>query len=276
MAMKLTDPPPLRYTGGKWRLADWIISHFPAHDCYCEPFCGGASIFFRKEPSKIEVLNDLNGDLVNFFRVLRTRTEDLVREIDLTPFSREEYELAYEPCEDELERARRFYVCCYQSFGSFSGRRTGWRHMKNWKRGSSITNEWARLKGLHMAAARLKQAQIEALPAVQVLQDYDTPRTLFYVDPPYVYKTRSDGGRKRYSVEMTDDDHRQLAEVLHHLQGAVILSGYRSDLYAELYRDWTVLSKSTTTNGNSSAMEYLWLSPKAVSLGVLPLFEETK
>lgn len=272
-SMILRDPPPLRYTGGKWLLADWIINQMPPHETYCEPFCGGAAVFFRKHPSKLEILNDLSGDIVNFFTVLRTRTEDLVRAIDLTPYSREEYELSYQPCEDELERARRFYVCCYQSFGSFSGRRTGWRKMKNYKRGTSITSEWARLDGLLKAAARLKDAQIENRPAVEVLRDYDTPKTLFYVDPPYVYGTRSGGGRKRYVFEMTDDDHRQLANVLHQLEGAVILSGYQSELYAELYADWTVLTKTTTTNGNGSATEYLWMSPKAVALGALPLFD---
>lgn len=276
-AMKFFDPPPLRYTGGKWILADWIISQMPPHDAYVEPFCGGAAIFFRKERSKIEVLNDLSGDLVNFFTVLRTQTDELVRAIDLTPYARDEYESSYLPSDEPLERARRFYTCCWQSFGSFSGRKTGWRSIRNWKRGTSTTDEWARLDGLLMAAARLKHAQIENRPAVTVLQHYDSAKTLFYVDPPYVLKSRSqDVGRKRYQHEMTDDDHRQLAEALHRVQGMVILSGYQSSLYEELYSDWTVITKTTTTNGNSSALEYLWLNPAATAMGSLPLFGDIK
>lgn len=272
--MQFFDPPPLRWTGSKWQLANWLISQFPPHELYCEPYCGGAAIFFRKWPSKIEVLNDLDGDVVNFFTVLRERTEDLVRAIHLTPYAREEYELAYKPSADPLERARRFYVCSRQSFGAFAGRKTGWRSQRNWNRGTSITGEWRRLEGLLMAAERLKDALIERDDALDVIARYDGPRALFYVDPPYVLSSRSQGvGRKRYQHEMTDDDHRRLAEVLHQVRGMVLVSGYDSALYRELYAGWTVASKTTTTNGNSSATEYVWLSPRASSVGALPLFE---
>lgn len=273
MAMLLTDPPPVRYVGAKWMLADWIKGNMPPHDLYCEPFCGGASVFFRKEPSAIEVINDLSGDVVNFFRVLRTRADELIQAIELTPYSREEYHNSYEPCEDELERARRFYVKTRQSFGSSGGRKTGWRAQRNRNRGTSVTNEWRRVEGLYKAVDRLKNAHIECDTAINVIQRYDSPKSLFYVDPPYVFSSRSDGGRARYSHEMSDSDHRQLAEVLQRVQGAVMLSGYKSELYEELYGHWRVLEKSTTTNGNSMAIEYLWLSPNAVDLGKLPLFE---
>lgn len=275
--MTFFDPPPLRYTGSKWQLADWIISTLPPHDLYLEPYCGGAAIFFRKWPSKIEVLNDLNGDVINFFTILRTRTEELVRAVNLTPYSREEYLLSYEPCDDPLEKARRFYVCSRQSFGAFANRKTGWRTQKNWNRGRSISAEWQRLEGLLMAAERLKEAIIESDDALSVIQRYDTPKSVMYVDPPYVLSSRSGGKkRKRYSHEMTDDDHRALADVLHQVKGAVLLSGYDSPLYRELYEGWHVLQKSTTTNGNSSATEFLWISPNAQKLTLLPLFGNTK
>lgn len=270
--MDFFDPPPLRYTGSKWILADWIMGYFPPHTLCCEPFCGGAAIFFRKQPSYIEVLNDLSGDVVNFFTVLRNRSEELIQAVELTPYAREEYELAYEPCDDPLERARRFYVCSRQSFGSFAGRKTGWRTLKTWNRRTSITREWARLDGLLLAAARLKEAQIENDDALAVIQRYDAPGSLFYVDPPYVFHSRSDGGRARYQHEMSDEQHRQLADVLNRVQGMVILSGYKSALYEELYGHWPVFQKSTTTNGNSTAVEYLWLSPNANRMSSLPLF----
>lgn len=273
--MEFFDAPPLRWTGGKWKMADWIISQFPPHELYCEPFAGGAAVFFRKWPSRIEILNDLNGDVVNFFTMLRTRPAELVQAIDLTPYSRAEYELAYEPCDEPMEKARRFYVLSRQSFGAYAGKKTGWRSQRNWNRGTSITGEWARLDGLLMAADRLKDALIECDDAAAVIQRYDGARALFYVDPPYVLSSRSQGAkRQRYTHEMTDADHRELATVLHQVQGMVLLSGYRSALYAELYPGWSMVTKSATTNGNSSAEECLWLSPRATALSNLPLFED--
>lgn len=259
---KFFDVPTLRYIGAKWKLADWIIGQFPPHELYCEPFCGSAAIFFRKPISPIEVLNDAYGDLVNFFRILRERPDDLIHQIQLTPFSREEYELAYEPADDSLERARRFYVLCWQSFGAYSGKKSGWRVQKNTGRGTRITREWKRIAGLRYGADRLLDAQIENKDAVDVIRYFDSPTTLFYVDPPYVKSARSEGSRSRYEHEMNDADHRRLAEVLHQVDGMVVLSGYDSALYQELFGDWRCFSKTTTTNGNSTAIEYVWVSPK--------------
>lgn len=253
--------PLLRYTGAKWKLADWIISQFPPHKLYIEPFCGSAAIFFRKSQSKIEVLNDRYGVLVNFFRVLRERPEQLIKQIELTPFSRAEYEAAYEPSDDPLESARRFYVLSWQSFGAFAGRRSGWRYQKNTHRGTLITREWQRTEGLWTSAKRLRDAQIDNLDAIKAMQTYDSETTLHYVDPPYVKVARSEGSRSRYMHEMNDQDHRELAACLHSLKGMVILSGYDCKLYRELFGDWRRIEKSTSTNGNSDAMESLWLSP---------------
>lgn len=271
-AMKFFDPPPVRYMGSKWQLADWIIAQMPPHVTYVEPYCGSAAVFFRKEPSRIEVLNDLNNDVLNFFEMLRNRPDDLVRVIDLTPFSRAEYERAFESCSDTLERARRFYVRCYQAYGNGGIRRkTGWRHVITDNRGSTPSGDWSRLTGLLKAARRLKEAQIENRDALWVIEHYDTERTLFYIDPPYVLKSRKRAA-KRYLHEMLDEEHRQLAEVLHRIRGMVILSGYKSPLYEELYPDWQVTTKTTTTNGNSTAVEYLWLSPNATEMSRWPLF----
>lgn len=138
----------------------------------------------------------------------------------------------------------------------------------------SLVGEWRRMEGLLMAAERLRDAQIECEEALAVIQRYDGPAAVFYVDPPYVLRTRSGGGRQRYVHEMSDDDHRALAATLHRIRGAALISGYDSDLYRELYADWRVVSKSATTNGNSSAMEYLWISPRADDLKRLPLFNQ--
>lgn len=271
-AMKFFDPPPVRYFGSKWQLADWIIEQMPPHTSYVEPYCGGASVFFRKAPSALEVLNDLNGDVVNFFEVLRGRTDELVNQVDLTPFSRMEYERSFEPCDEPLERARRFYVRSWQAFGSGGILKpTGWRHQLNTARGTGVAQEWSRLSGLFKGAYRLKDAQIECRDALEIIQRYDTPETLFYVDPPYVLSARE---RKydRYVHELTDGAHRQLAAALHQVQGMVMLSGYRSELYDELYGDWHCSTKTNTTNGNSTSVEYLWISPRANDLQRLPLF----
>ncbi len=273
-AMQFFDPPPVRYMGSKWQLAKWIISHMPPHDIYVEPFCGGAAIFFRKSPSELEALNDLNGEVLNFFDVLRTREDELVRAIDLTPYSEAEYERSLEPMvADSLERARRFYVRSYQGIGGGSARRAGWRSVTDLARGSTPASDWSRLTGLHKGAHRLKAAQLHNQSALEIIARYDTAKTLFYVDPPYVLDSRKDS-RNVYAHEMTDLQHRELADVLHHISGMALLSGYQCDLYDELYADWHVTSKTTTTNGNSTATEYLWISPNASNLNRWPLFEE--
>ena len=271
--MKFFDPPPVRYLGSKWQLADWLVAQFPPHELYCEPFAGSAAVFFRKYPSAIEVLNDVDGEVVNFFRVLRSQPEDLVNAIDLTPWSRAEYDLSYEPCDDPLERARRFYVRSRQSFCGYTARKSGWRTIKKLKAARDITGEWRRLDGLLMAADRLKDALVECLDACTVIARYDHDKALFYVDPPYVKRSRSDSGTSRYPHEMTDDDHAALAKVLHQIEGMALVSGYDSELYRELYSDWQVISKTTTTNGNSKAVEYLWISRKAADIARLPLFD---
>lgn len=273
-SLKFFDPPPVRYFGSKWQLADWIIGQFPPHVSYVEPFCGGASIFFRKEPSGLEVLNDLNGDVVNFFEVLRRRTDELVREVDLTPFARTEYERSFEPCDDPLERARRFYVRSWQAFGSGGiAKPTGWRHQLNMNRGTGVAKEWSRLGGLYLGAQRLKAAQIECRDVLEIIERYDTEDTLFYIDPPYVLSAR-ERKYERYVHEFSDDQHRQLANALHQVAGMVLLSGYQCPLYEELYGDWHVSTKTNTTNGNSTSIEYLWSNPNATDLARLPLFAQ--
>lgn len=264
--------PPVRYYGGKWRIGSWIIQQFPPHTCYVEPFCGGASVLFQKSPSKFEVINDLNGEVINFFDVLRSRPDDLVDALQLTPFSREEHRRAHQlDTDDPLERARRFYVRSRQSFGSGEGRyNTGWRFQKNDRRGSSCIDEWNSLHHLYDAARRLKNVQIECDDAFRVLRRFDGPETLFYVDPPYMFSTRY-SNEQRYRHEMLDKQHIELAEALQKLVGMVLISGYESELYNDLFTSWRRISKDTKTNGNNEATEYLWINPHADD-ELLPLF----
>lgn len=271
--------PPVRYYGGKWKIASWIIEQFPPHVCYVEPFCGAANVLFRKVPSRFEVINDLNNNLVTFFDVLRSRPVELLRAIDLTPYSREEHRRAHDEVplqhpDRPLEIARRFYVRSRQSFGSGEGEySTGWRFQRNDTRGgSSVTDEWSNLDNLRAAVERLKSVQIESDTATACIKRFDAPGTLFYVDPPYIFETRY-SNEHRYAHEMSNDEHRGLAALLKVVQGMVIISGYKSDLYEELYDGWRCVEKSTTTNGNSAAIEYLWISPKADEVNKLPLFD---
>ncbi len=254
----------LRWYGGKWRLAPWIIGHFPPHVAYCEPYGGAASVLLRKPPSKIETWNDLNSRLVSFFRTLREREQDLVRAIELTPYAREEYELAHQQADDPLEDARRFYVLTHQGrAGAGSGRhRSGWRYERNDNRtGGPVADEFT-AKQLPAVAARLKHVQIEHDDAPAVITRYDTPATLFYVDPPYVGSTRSHAWA-HYVHELSDDDHRALAAQLHQVAGMVALSGYPSALYDELYADWHQVRCMATVESSANVPEVLWLSPAA-------------
>lgn len=265
--MKFTRPA-LRYYGGKWRIAPWVISHFPPHHCYVEPFAGAGSVMFRKEPAPFEVMNDLDGNVVNFFRVLRERTEELKRAIEFTPFSREEATLAGEPTSDELELARRFYIRSWQTQhgAPFLGN-NGWRFGRRGGHDKrSAVDDWNDTKRLPAIASRLKNVQIERDDALKTIVRFDTDQTLFYCDPPYVASTRKDRWADNgYECEMTDEQHRQLAEVLQDIKGMAVVSGYSSALYEELYQGWRKVSIENRTARNTLMTESIWISPAAAS-----------
>jgi DNA adenine methylase len=270
------ESPAIRYHGGKWRLAPWIISQFPAHRRYVEPFAGGANVLLRKRPAEIEVYNDLNGQVVNFFRVLRERGDELARAIELTPFSREEYDRAHEPATDELETARRFYVLAWQGFGSPIAKwNTGWRWVKQGEPRS--IRQWNRVDHLWQIAARLKWVYLERQPAIDIIKQFDTAETLVYCDPPYLSETRSKWRLSAYGdTEMTNDDHRQLADVLHGIEGMAIISGYPSALYDELYHDWQRVTCEAVNDAAKVTVECLWLSPAALRRGrQMRMFDES-
>ena len=267
---------PVPYFGSKQRIAPWIASLLPLHAHYVEPFCGGLSVLLAKGPSPMETVNDLDGDLMNFWRVLRERTEDLVRACDLTPHARAELAAAWDPTEDEIERARRVWVRLSQGRGGMM-RRTGWRHYTA-SSGSSIGMP-GYLNGyrdrLLPAAARLADVSLECLPALTVIGKYGSAAdVLLYVDPPYLRSTRGDAN-SRYGVEMkAEEEHRELAAALADCKAAVVLSGYGSPLYDELYDGWHRYEQQTMT-GNAKAAkgrtEVLWSN--RVLAGRMSLFD---
>lgn len=233
--------------GGKYSHLDWILPLLPPATHYCEPFGGSAAILINREPSPVETYNDIDGELVNFFRVLRDQKERLIEAIGLTPFSREEFELAISgPTEgiSDLELARRFYVRARQvRTGLAQKASTGrWAHCLLTSRAgmAGAVSRWlGAVEDLPYIAQRLLRVQIEHASATEVIQRYDSIETLFYCDPPYPHDSRTD--HNAYAYEMTDDQHRTLAEVLHSVKGKVALSGYQSPLMQELYGNWRAI-----------------------------------
>lgn len=256
--------PALRWHGGKWLLAPWIISHFPKHQVYVEPFGGAASVLIRKPRAYAEVYNDLDQSVVNLFRVLRSdRAGQLVNALRLTPFSREEFRAAYQPCSDELERARRLIVRSFMGFGSNGhNRSTGFRANSN-RSGTTPAHDWCNYPdGLIAIIERWRGVIVENKDACAVMAQHDSENTLHYVDPPYVFDTRADLS-KDYAHELTDEQHRELLTFLRELRGMVILSGYPSHIYDDALTGWHRVQRQALADGARKRTEVLWINPQA-------------
>lgn len=252
--------PPFAYFGGKTTIADRIAASFPAHEHYLEPFAGSLAVLPAKRPSRMETVNDIDHQLMTFWRVLRDRPAELARVCALTPHSRAEYLEAYEPADDDLESARRTWVRVSQS-RTGTLRRTGWRYYID-PAGSS-TSMPGYLAGyvdrMAAVAERLAAVTLECRPALELIDAYGRhDSVLIYADPPYLGSTRL----RNYRHEMTSEgEHRELAAALLEARAAVVLSGYDSPLYAELYAGWHV-TRIATTSGHathdSARTEVLW------------------
>lgn len=271
--------PVLRWHGGKWRLAPWIIQHFPKHRIYVEPFGGAASVLFRKEPSYAEVYNDLDDKVVRLFRVLRRPkcAVELLRQLRLTPFSRVEFNDCYgiDP-PDDLEFCRQFIARSFMGFGSNGHERvTGFRANSN-RSGTTPAHDWKNYPdALEHIISRIAGVVIEHRSALDLMPQHDGSETLFYVDPPYVFGTRSDLS-KDYAHELSDDDHIQLLELLDNLKGMVVLSGYPSEVYENRLGDWQRIERKAFADGAAERTEVLWLNPactRALKTENLDLFE---
>lgn len=267
----LKEGPTLKYPGAKWRLADWIIQHLPQHITFVEPYFGSGAVFFNKPPSKSEYINDLNGEICNLFQVMREQPERLAGLIDFTPYSRDEYEGAYEPTSDPVERARRTLVRHWMSIGGNGGARyaTGWRHSgaksANTK---SCVMEWDRLPDRILShARRLKGAHIENRPALELLGRLNHPSVLAYVDPPYHPATRK--GRMYKEEMLVEAQHVELLEFLaNDWQGMCVLSGYPHPLYDDLLPGWARIERQAGAEMGQSRTEVLWLNPAAEKRGL--------
>jgi DNA adenine methylase len=263
--------PVLRWHGGKWLLAPWVIGHFPPHRCYVEPFGGAASVLIRKPRSYAEVYNDLDGDAVNLFRVLRSdRAADLIAALRLTPFAREEFVEASEASDDPVERARRLVIRSFMGFGSNGHnikRKTGFRANSN-RSGTTTARDWINYpEALAAIVERLRGVIIENRDAAKVMAAHDSPETLHYVDPPYLPETRSiknkydlkyAGGM--YAHEMDAPDHVALLQFLPSLTGVVILSGYPHALYDDALRGWHRIERPHLADGAAKRTEVLWIN----------------
>lgn len=264
--------PPFKYYGAKARLAEWIAAMIPAHRGYVEPFAGSAAVLFAKPPARHEVLNDLDGNVVNFFRVLRDQPDDLIRACKLTPYSREEYMAAdLAEASEPVERARRFFVKCMQGFSANgAGHYAGWSNGSRRGGGSSAMTVRDHVDQLHLIAERLRGVIIDDRSYEHVIPLYDGPDVVIYADPPYLGETRTgiDAERRRSKHYLHDfaseDDHRALAEVLHQAEATVLLSGYRSPLYEDLYGDWDTAEiavqrpSANVAGGTGYATEVIW------------------
>jgi DNA adenine methylase len=252
----------LKYYGSKERIARHIADLMPAHRTYLEPFLGSGSVFFAKPPSLYEVLNDLDGDVVNLFRVIRENAKALSMAIEATPWARDEYAACKLPSEDPIEQARRYLVRCWQAWGGTYG--AGWSRDIG-KRTTSQTHTWSLLpERLVVVAERLKNAYIENRPAVKLIQEFDAIDTLIYADPPYVTNSRS--STRGYRYDMTVDDHIELLAVLRLHSGPVLISGYSHELYDETLSGWRRVVLKGTTQKNAPRDEVVWINPTAVGL----------
>jgi DNA adenine methylase len=292
--------PVLRWHGGKWKIAPWIISHFPKHRIYVEPFGGAASVLMRKKPSYAEVYNDLDDVVVNLFRVLRdgARAARLIEALRLTPFARVEFNEALEAAEDDVERARHLIVRSYMGFGSnaHSGsetaaktgfksftrpdnyQSTGFRANSN-RSGTTPAHDWANYPdALPAIIDRLRSVIVEHRPAIDVMKQHDGGGTLHYVDPPYLPETRSPANKydlkhRMYRHELSVGDHRELLAFLRTLEGFVILSGYPHESYDAALPDWRRVEMDTHADGARDRTEVLWLNPACVAARAMPMQE---
>jgi DNA adenine methylase len=272
VAFRPPTRPALRWHGGKWKLAPWIISHFPPHRIYVEPYGGAASVLLRKVPSFSEIYNDLDDSVVNLFKVLREplTAARLVQVLELTPFSRREFERSYEPAAETIEAARRLIVRSFQGFGSDapSAPKTGFRAQSP-KSGRSPEKDWLNYApALKAVAERLREVVIECRPAPGVMRRHDAVDTLHYVDPPYLWETRSTKRAKgeryhAYAHELDDQAHEDLLELLPSLKGMVVLSGYPAPLYDDALTGWRRVTMAAHADGGRDRTEVLWINPQA-------------
>lgn len=258
----------IRYPGSKWSIANWIIAHFPEgyeKMVYLEPFVGSGAVFFNKKPGTVETINDLESEIVNLFRVLREQPEALKRALDLTPYSREEYDLSFEPCDDPVEKARRYIVKTTQAIGAkLQGtQKCGWQNHKQMKIGGTACKWGGISETVDVAAARLRSdpthlVQIEHMDALKLIERYDNADVLMYLDPPYLRSTRRSGAL--YNHEMDDTGQRELLDLIVRSRAKIVISGYESEMYNTALTGWHKDSTMSQTTSSEMACETIWMN----------------
>lgn len=249
----------LKYPGAKNRLANWIVDHIPEHKVYCEPFFGSGAVFFNKKACYNEIVNDLDNDVYNFFKILRDNSEQLVNAIALTPYSRIEYMNCYTAKShyDDIEKARMFAVKCWQGFGCGNLHKNGFRRGIGGK-SPNPAKAWNELpETLLLAVERLKNAQIERMDAVKLIRNLYGRDTFIYADPPYLQSTRK---KYLYNHEMDDEQHIHLLKALTDSDCKIMISGYDNELYEKYLKDWNKATKNTTAECSVRRTETIWMN----------------
>jgi DNA adenine methylase len=258
--------PPVKWHGGKHYLSRRIIAHFPPHHTYLEPFAGAAPVLLNKLIAPVEVYNDLDQRVTRLFRVLRDHGEELHRLLSLTPYSEIEFKEAAEPADNDIEQARRDLVRWRQSLGGRGDSFSFTLHRVRRGMADVVSGYLSAIdEQLPFIIERFRRVQILNRPAIEVIRTWDSPETLMYADPPYLHETRHESSRDVYGVEMTEEDHRELAAVLNDVKARVVLSGYPSPLYEELYRGWRTVTfdiANHAAGGRAKArkQETLWMN----------------
>ena len=250
----------LKYPGGKWGLANWIINLFPEHHSYLEPFFGSGAILFNKPRSNIDTINDLDGNVVNFFEWVKRDPERLAREIYYTPYARQVYEETYNRiAENSLYKAVNFCIRLNMGHGyRTTGEKVAWKRDVVGRERAYGARYWAELPGkIVQAAERLREVQIECRPAAELIREFNFKEVLIYADPPYMLETRHG---KQYKEEMSDKDHEELLEVLKAHRGKILISGYDTKLYREMLKGWNRKETYRYTQSGSRKKEVLWMN----------------
>lgn len=257
--------PPVKWHGGKHYLAARIIEQFPDHRIYLEPFGGAASVLLNKSPVDVEAYNDLDLRITRLFRVLRSQGQQFIEQVSLVPYSQVEFldARAYPADADDLRKAVCDFIRWRQSFG---GRGQSWSCTTKRARGGmagDVNAWWTAINQLPRIIERLRRVEILQEPAVQAIRRFDDPEALIYCDPPYVHATRS--SPDAYGVEMSDENHAELAEQLNACQSKVVISGYASSLYDKLYRGWKrvefdIANHAAGGKEKNRATECLWMN----------------
>ena len=252
----------IKYPGAKWRIAKWIIDFFPKHHSYLEPFFGSGAVLFNKQRSNIETVNDLDGDIVNFFEWVRNDPEKLCHAIRWTPYARDVYNRAWgnqHKESDSFRRAYDFSIRMMMGHGfRTTGEHVGWKNDVQGREAAYAVDGWNSLPNRIIdAAQRLKYVQIENRPAVEVINRFNAPNVLIYADPPYLLNVRYG---KQYKCEMSSGDHGELLEVLRQHKGPVILSGYDNQMYNDVLRDWHKEEISSRTQSAKMRREVIWMN----------------